>query len=488
MDKGRISHFTLRVLALLLAAALCAAVPAMAEETPQTRTLRFEARQGTADGPSNAAMMQGYVNQLLYPDRTPRSPRNMGARLTGNEAKLYQKLKDIIVDIAAGRRASTVVELPLEEIMETTVFTPESLGVPSLTVDGEITDEALEAVYSATDVQIPLLLNALVEDMPYELYWFDKTDGIYTVNSMSLSFTSTRIELSGFMRLSMVVAQEFAGGNNETVDTSWGAAAQAAAKNAKDIVQKNSGLGDLDKLRAYKNAVCELVDYDYGVPNSAPYGNSWQIIWVFDGNPATKVLCEGYSKAFKYLCDLSAFRGNVTVGTASGLIVSSSSTTRHMWNIVAMSDGKNYLADVTNCDSGHTGYPDQLFLKGYVAGDAANGYEYNTTYGNIRYIYDQQVNNLYYAGELEMSGQDYQNTGSDPVPAVKPGNVTGDADGTVDGRDLLRLARFLAGQDVEIDPQAADVNGDGAVDGRDLLRLARYLAGQDVELTAPSSN
>ena len=43
MDKGRISHFTLRVLALFLAAALCAAVPAMAEETPQTRTLRFEA-------------------------------------------------------------------------------------------------------------------------------------------------------------------------------------------------------------------------------------------------------------------------------------------------------------------------------------------------------------------------------------------------------------------------------------------------------------
>ena len=56
----------------------------------------------------------------------------------------------------------------------------------------------------------------------------------------------------------------------------------------------------------------------------------------------------------------------------------------------------------------------------------------------------------------------------------------------VDGRDLLRLARFLAGHDVQIDRRAADVNGDGQIDGRDLLRLARFLAGHAVELkTAP---
>ena len=55
------------------------------------------------------------------------------------------------------------------------------------------------------------------------------------------------------------------------------------------------------------------------------------------------------------------------------------------------------------------------------------------------------------------------------------GDVNGD--GVVDGRDLLRLARFLAGQDVEIIWQAAEITGDGEVDGRDLLRLAKYVAG-----------
>ena len=44
------------------------------------------------------------------------------------------------------------------------------------------------------------------------------------------------------------------------------------------------------------------------------------------------------------------------------------------------------------------------------------------------------------------------------------------------------LARYLAGQEVTIVRKAADVTGDGVIDGRDLLRLARFLSGQDVEL------
>jgi hypothetical protein len=61
-----------------------------------------------------------------------------------------------------------------------------------------------------------------------------------------------------------------------------------------------------------------------------------------------------------------------------------------------------------------------------------------------------------------------------------PGDVTGD--GVVDGRDLLRLAKYLGGYDVSINSANATVNGDNAVDGRDLLRLAKYLGGYDVIL------
>ena len=70
------------------------------------------------------------------------------------------------------------------------------------------------------------------------------------------------------------------------------------------------------------------------------------------------------------------------------------------------------------------------------------------------------------------------------VPALEPDRLPGDVngDGAVDGRDVLRLMKYFAGQDVTINEANADVTGDGAVDGRDVLRLMKYFAGQDVAL------
>ena len=69
------------------------------------------------------------------------------------------------------------------------------------------------------------------------------------------------------------------------------------------------------------------------------------------------------------------------------------------------------------------------------------------------------------------------------VPAPLPGDVTEDF--AVDGRDTVRLMKYLAG---ELDPDtgeeyyinriAADVTGDGKPDELDLLRIVRYLAGE----------
>ena len=54
------------------------------------------------------------------------------------------------------------------------------------------------------------------------------------------------------------------------------------------------------------------------------------------------------------------------------------------------------------------------------------------------------------------------------------GDVNGD--GTVDGKDLIVLRRYLVGAEVEIHT-GADVNGDGAVDGKDVIVLRKYLVG-----------
>ena len=61
-----------------------------------------------------------------------------------------------------------------------------------------------------------------------------------------------------------------------------------------------------------------------------------------------------------------------------------------------------------------------------------------------------------------------------------PGDVNGD--GKVNGTDLIRLRRYLAGESVEIVAENTDVNGDGTINGMDLIRLRKYLAGEAVDL------
>ena len=70
------------------------------------------------------------------------------------------------------------------------------------------------------------------------------------------------------------------------------------------------------------------------------------------------------------------------------------------------------------------------------------------------------------------------------------GDVNGD--GKINGRDVVKLAKYLAAYDestgtssVTVSP-GADVNGDGKINGRDLVKLRKYLANYD-ESTGESS-
>ena len=57
--------------------------------------------------------------------------------------------------------------------------------------------------------------------------------------------------------------------------------------------------------------------------------------------------------------------------------------------------------------------------------------------------------------------------------ATEPVVLLGDVndDGVVDGRDEVRLMKYLVGQGVSINKANADLNGDGVIDGRDEIRL-----------------
>ena len=122
------------------------------------------------------------------------------------------------------------------------------------------------------------------------------------------------------------------------------------------IVKEFQGYTETEKLYGYKEMICYLTSYNDDVTEDDEYGDPWQLIYVFDGDDSTNVVCEGYSKAFQYLCDLS----DITCYTVTGIMNGGTGEGPHMWNIVA-NNGKYYMADITNSDEGTVGKTEVCF-------------------------------------------------------------------------------------------------------------------------------
>jgi hypothetical protein len=76
-------------------------------------------------------------------------------------------------------------------------------------------------------------------------------------------------------------------------------------------------------------------------------------------------------------------------------------------------------------------------------------------------------------GEIESADIPAFSTSEEPVYVL--GDINGDE--AVNGKDLARLKKCLAGEEEIASVEAADVTVDGEVNGKDMTRLKRYLAG-----------
>jgi len=259
------------------------------------------------------------------------------------------------------------------------------------------TEFTIEKTFTLTQEELNALVYALVYDYPYEMYWYDEYLGHTYVSFDEIS------TVFSFSVLDQYAAGEF------IVDLAKTSAAKIAAENAKDIVDKYAAASDVQKLIGYKNDICELVAYDWDAYNDTMNGlepdqNAWQLIYVFDGDTATNVVCEGYAKAFQYLCDMTAFDGDVYCYTVTGNM----NGENHAWNLVHMSDGKVYLADITNVDSDNGNYINALFLAGYASGDMENGYVYQLfDNDSVSYLYDYLSRQLFSYEDLSLSDDSY---------------------------------------------------------------------------------
>ena len=142
-----------------------------------------------------------------------------------------------------------------------------------------------------------------------------------------------------------------------------------------------------------------------------------------DDDDSTNVVCEGYAKAFQYLCDLSG----LTCYTVTGEMAGGTGEGAHMWNIVTLGD-ENYLVDVTNSDDGTVGQNGGLFLAGTDVGRWNESYTFSAGRSNIVYAYDPDQITLYDEEILTLARNDYRAAGTEQQEVVR---VSGPEDGTV---------------------------------------------------------
>ena len=418
----------LLALCLLLSLLPVGAYAAETEPAAQTgeTTLSGSADYTIEEGalPDGQELLDSYAQMLLYPQYSM-SLFSLGPQgfQDSRQKYIYDKLKDWIKEVAAGQKDSRfVLTIPTD---------PSFTWSRSNDLNNAADDELVNEVFAALDINT--IIDCLIADMPYELYWLGKSDESSVNTHISLSISGDQVSVNS-LEMVFLVGESYRNTDSQnevtwtgkthysyTVNAEKKAAAEKAVITAKKIVESCKDLDDYKKLLEYKNRICALTDYDHNAVSSTPslYGDPWQIINVFDDNADTKVVCEGYSKAFQYLCDLSTFNDAAcytAIGTLIGDGVTNGSAA-HMWNIVRL-EGKNYLVDVTNSDSENAG--NQLFLAGAI-GKPQEGYTVTFNSSNVKFEYNllsDEMKNLM-SQILPLSDTSYDpNSSTEPEPPV----------------------------------------------------------------------
>ena len=398
---------------LAICLAVCCVCGAAADEPaiPQTGELELTPLFRLMPEKAEKGFIDGLFGLPVTPvEELPKMRGSTGGENLGDgtpERIMYDALKPQVEEIAKGNRVSTV-------------FTLDNIVMPS---DADI-GGAVGSVF-----------NAILYDCPYDMFWIDKGPTVSSISTeYSISSGSEQDTIIVDFTLRMRVNQSYAASETDvyTVNSGKIGTIIAAANTALAIVDEYDGLSDYNKLTAYKDKICALTDYNYPAVGSAAYGDPWQLVWVFDGDPSTKVVCEGYSKAFQYLCDNSTWNSDVRVISVSGTMLSENGWGNHMWNIVRLHN-VNYLADVTNSDANSSGQFGGLFLDGYDRFENDTYYyvtaehtEYTTTEDGgtswttypsheVGYLYESKMATTFAADQLALSDTAADPNAADPI-------------------------------------------------------------------------
>lgn len=225
---------------------------------------------------------------------------------------------------------------------------------------------------------------ALTFDYP-ELFWLDESKIYVSISSVKTS----RNFITRKYTLSISEVSVSAGVKDEYTDVDTAKEFQSAFENAVDNFVVEGG-DNYSKIKYIHDTIINTVHYDL----SAPY---YDTALGFFTEPYG-IVCEGYSKAVKILCDKENIPCILVVGN-----INLETNFAHMWNYIQMEDGKWYALDCTwdDLDSDTNPVKYQYFLKG--SDSFSSNHTPDDTYITPAFTYP------------ELSETDYVYASSEPV-------------------------------------------------------------------------
>ena len=292
----------------------------------------------------NDALFEQYVNSMLYGSRDimPLASDWGRAQLSGDALKLYDNLRPHLIAIAAGNEKTSVISLSRGTIVNSGIY-----------------DQVISALYT---------------DIPSDMYWMDlynKGTG-WSWDSYN-NYTITFSIADGYHN-----GKKDSRGRYIEMDTTKIANVKAALENARRIAANATG-SDKDKARYFCEQITGLADYDRAAANTQNASDlgPWNLVYVFDGDPNTNVVCQGFAASFQYLCELGGIECYAVTGKLDDV--------NHMWNMARL-DSKMYIIDVTAIEGIYT-------FDTYLYGYQLEGNAYRVKLN--KYVYDQETLNVY---------------------------------------------------------------------------------------------
>ena len=195
-----------------------------------------------------------------------------------------------------------------------------------------LNNDAYENLVKKVQRDLQGAVSAFLYDYP-EVYWFRSMNIKFDIQATErLSGNKVGCELSNFV---FSPIQIYSGASSKV--KSFDSAVQQAYSQIKNKVNEDTSRKSLLKL--IHDYICDKAYYNYSGAFVDLKVHSPEPIFIGNGG----VVCEGYAKSFKILCDKFDIPCALITGFGSNGDVSEG----HMWNYVMMDDSNWYMVDAT---------------------------------------------------------------------------------------------------------------------------------------------